>query len=92
MRDEARDDLSRRLRCARGHVQATTQMIEHGADDLAVVHQLHAVQGALAQIQVRLLRLWLSEWPQSPDGVQQIERDLYDILKRRRQHGFNARH
>lgn len=92
MRDEARDDLSRRLRCARGHVQATTQMIEHGADDLAVVHQLHAVQGALAQIQVRLLRLWLSEWPQPPDNIGQLERDLNKILKRRRQHGFSARH
>jgi DNA-binding FrmR family transcriptional regulator len=92
MRDEVRDDLDRRLRCARGHLQATAQMIEHGENDLAVVHQLHAVQGALTQIQVRLLRVWLSEWSQPPANVQQIEHELSKVLKRQRQHGFSARH
>ena len=92
MPDEARDDLNQRLKCVHGHLQATAQMIKRGEDDLVVVHQLHAVQGALAQIQIRLLRLWLSERPQPAENVQQNKHDLSMILKRRRQHGFSTRH
>ncbi len=92
MPDEARDDLNQRLKCVHGHLQATAQMIECGEDDLAVVHQLHAVQGALAQIQVRLLRVWLNERLQPPDNVRQIKRALSEILKRWRQHEYHARH
>jgi DNA-binding FrmR family transcriptional regulator len=92
MPDEARDDLNQRLKCVHGHLQATAQMIKRGEDDLAIVHQLHAVQGALTQIQIRLLRLWLSERPQPSDDVRQIKRDLSAILKRRRRHEYNSRH
>ena len=92
MPDEARDDLNQRLKCVHGHLQATAQMIKRGEDDLVVVHQLHAVQGALTQIQIRLLRVWLSERPQPSDDVRRIKRDLPEILKRWRQHGNNSRH
>lgn len=94
MSDKARADLDQRLRCVRGHLAATARMIEGSTDDLAVVHQLQAVHGALAQIQVRLLHVWLAEhadWLQQPDQIQQVERDLREILKRRRQHGCHSR-
>jgi DNA-binding FrmR family transcriptional regulator len=84
MRDETRVDLDRRLACVRGHLQATLRMIERGEGDLAVVHQLQAVRGALTQIQIRLLRVWLSECSdrmQQPDTVRQIKRELSAILK-----------
>jgi DNA-binding FrmR family transcriptional regulator len=84
MSDEIHADLNRRLACVRGHLAATIRMIELGEDDLAVVHQLQAVRGALTQIQVRLLRVWLSECSdrmQQPDTVRQIKRELSAILK-----------
>ncbi len=94
MSDEARRDLNRRLRCVHGHLAATARMIERGEDDLAVAHQLQAIRGVLAQIQVQLLRAWLSEcseWLSQPAMLEQIERDLKGILKIRRRHGFDPR-
>ncbi len=87
MYDEVRDDLDQRLKCVRGHLQATARMVECGEDDLAIAHQIQAVRGALTQIQVRLLRVWISECGQQrqqPDTLKQIERDLSAILKVRR--------
>ncbi len=87
MPDETCLDPERRLVCVRGHLAATVRMIEYGADDLAVVHQLQAIRGALTQIQVQLLRRWLAEqveWRQQPDQIRPVERDLQKILKRRR--------
>ena len=84
MHDEVRADLNRRLMCVRGHLEATARMIERGEDDLAVAHQVQAVRGALTQIQVRLLR----EWLQRPGNVQELERDLSEILQMGRRRGL----
>lgn len=84
MSDEIHADLNRRLACVRGHLAATIRMIELGEDDLAVVHQLLAVRGALNQIQVRLLRAQADIWLRESDGLQRIECDLTEILKCRR--------
>jgi DNA-binding FrmR family transcriptional regulator len=87
MSDALRADVLKRLACLRGHLHATTQMVERGDNDLAIVHQLYAVRGALTQIQVRLLRGWLAEQAerlQQPDHIQQVERDLREMAKSRR--------
>ncbi|CAG0937693.1 hypothetical protein TFLX_06642 [Thermoflexales bacterium] len=90
--DATRVDVLNRLACVRGHLNATRYMVERDDRDLVVAQQLYAVRGALAQIQIRLLRAWLSEWPRPTDDVQQIERDLPKIFKKRRQRGNNSRH
>ncbi len=95
MSDEARVDLGRRLRCVRGHLEAAARMVDRGDDDLAVAHQIQAVRGALMQIQVRLLRAWLSECNErlpQPGTVKQVERDLSAILKIRKQRRFSLHH
>ncbi len=47
--------LVRRLRSACGHLQAITRMVEEGAPCCEVLHQLHAVQGALRAVSKVLL-------------------------------------
>jgi DNA-binding FrmR family transcriptional regulator len=79
MRDRARLDLLKRLACVRGHVRATTQMIERGEDDLAVVHQLQAVCGALRQIRIRLWRMHILDWPDSSEREQHIARVVKEM-------------
>ena len=90
MCDEARIDLSRRLACVRGHLEATARMIERGEDDLVVAHQLRAVRGALVQIQVRLLRSQLDRWVDQLIEPGVIENALIEILKTQRRHEFNT--
>jgi len=92
MRDDVCADLHGRLRCVRGHLSAIARMLERGDDDLKVVHQLWAVQGALTQIQVRLLRAQLDQWAAQPIEPGMIENALIEILKMRRPHEFNVRH
>ncbi|MEE9216413.1 MAG: metal-sensitive transcriptional regulator [Anaerolineales bacterium] len=56
MLKEAQKDVIRRLRCAEGHTRGVTRMVESGADCLAVVRQINAVQGALAKVAQLVLR------------------------------------
>ena len=84
MSDAARTDMLKRLACVRGHLEATVQMVERGADDLAVAHQLRAVRGALVQIQVRLLRAQIDRWACLPIDPRTIECDLSEIMKTRK--------
>ncbi len=64
--DATRVDALNRLACVRGHLKATAQMVERGDQDLAIVHQLHAVRGALVQIQIQLLRDQFERWANQP--------------------------
>jgi DNA-binding FrmR family transcriptional regulator len=87
MRDDTCTDILKRLACTRGHLEAIVHMVERGEDDLAVAHQIQAVGGAITQIQVRLLRAWLSECNEQlpqPATHARMERDLKAILKIRK--------
>jgi DNA-binding FrmR family transcriptional regulator len=92
MRDNVCADVLKRLACVRGHLEATAQMVERGEEALTVVHQVRAIQGALTQIQVRLLRAQLDQWADQPIEPGMIENALIKILKMRRPHEFNVRH
>ena len=84
MSDATHADVLNRLACVRGHLKATTQMVERGDHDLAVVHQLHAVCGALLQIQVQLLRAQFASWANHPIDPRAFECDLEEIVKTRK--------
>ena len=43
-------DLTRRLRCAEGHLRGIVIMVEREADCKSIVHQMLAVQGALREV------------------------------------------
>jgi DNA-binding FrmR family transcriptional regulator len=84
MSDTAQADVLKRLACVRGHVEAIAQMVERGADDLAVAHQLRAVRGAMVQIQVRLLRAQIDRWANQAMASRPIASDLNAIVKIRK--------
>ena len=52
-------DLARRLSCAEGHLRAIAGMIETDADCQAVLRQMLAVQGALGEVNRRLVKHYL---------------------------------
>lgn len=54
-------DLLRRLRCAEGHLRAIAGMIETDADCQAVLQQMVAVQGALDEVNRRLVKHYLDD-------------------------------
>ena len=56
-----RADLMRRLRCAEGHLRGIAGMIEAGADCQAILRQTRAVQGALAEVNRRLVAHYLND-------------------------------
>ena len=56
-----RADLVRRLRCAEGHLRAVAGMIETDADCQAVLQQMVAVQGALCEVNRRLVKHYLDD-------------------------------
>jgi DNA-binding FrmR family transcriptional regulator len=58
---EFRADLARRLRCAEGHLRAIAGMIEIDADCQAVLQQMVAVQGALREVNRRLVKHYLED-------------------------------
>jgi DNA-binding FrmR family transcriptional regulator len=49
-------DITRRLRCAEGHLRGVAGMLERGDDCEDIVRQLMAVQGALREVNRRLLK------------------------------------
>ncbi len=54
-------DLARRLRCAEGHLRAIAGMIETDADCQAVLQQMVAVQGALCEVNRRMVKHYLDD-------------------------------
>lgn len=54
-----RADLARRLRCAEGHLRGIAAMIERGTDCESIVCQTMAVQGALREVNRRLVKHYL---------------------------------
>ena len=58
---EFKADLARRLRCAEGHLRAVAGMIETDADCQAVLRQMLAVQGALGEVNRRLVKHYLDD-------------------------------
>lgn len=56
---EFKADLARRLSCAEGHLRAIAGMIETDADCQAVLRQMLAVQGALGEVNRRLVKHYL---------------------------------
>jgi DNA-binding FrmR family transcriptional regulator len=52
---EVQQDAIRRLRCTEGHTRGVARMVESGADCVAVVRQIKAVQGALDKVAQMLL-------------------------------------
>lgn len=71
---EAQEDVIRRLRCAEGHTRGVTRMVESGADCLAVVRQINAVQGALDKVAQLVLREHLLSC--IPDSFSREDPDL----------------
>jgi DNA-binding FrmR family transcriptional regulator len=65
---EFKADLARRLRCAEGHLLAVAGMIETDADCQAVLRQMLAVQGALCEVNRRLVKHYLDDC--LPLGIQ----------------------
>ena len=65
---EFRADLVRRLRCAEGHLRAIAGMIETDADCQVVLQQMVAVQGALCEVNRRLVTHYLDDC--LPTGLQ----------------------
>ena len=74
MLKEAQEDVIRRLRCAEGHTRGVTRMVESGADCLAVVRQINAVQGALDKVAQLVLREHLLSC--LPDSFSREDPDL----------------
>jgi hypothetical protein NreA len=68
---EFKADLARRLRCAEGHLRAVAGMIETDADCQAVLRQMLAVQGALCEVNRRLVKHYLDDC--LPAGIQAID-------------------
>jgi len=58
---EFKADLARRLRCAEGHLHAIAGMIETDADCKVVLQQMVAVQGALCEVNRRLVKHYLDD-------------------------------
>ena len=56
-----RADLVRRLRCAEGHLRGIIGMFEAGADCEAALQQMLAVQGALDEVERRLVKHYLDD-------------------------------
>jgi len=65
---EFKADLARRLRCAEGHLHAIAGMIETDADCQAVLQQMRAVQGALCEVNRRLVKHYVDNC--LPAGLQ----------------------
>ena len=83
---EAKEDVIRRLRCAEGHTRGVTRMVESGADCLAVVRQINAVQGALDKVAQLVLREHLfscmsdSFSREDPDLRGELVAELADLI------------
>ena len=52
-------DLRNRLRSAEGHLGAIAEMIERGAPCADILHQTHAVRGAMSAVNRELWRAYL---------------------------------
>ncbi|MCZ7574295.1 MAG: metal-sensitive transcriptional regulator [Ardenticatenaceae bacterium] len=59
--DALRGDLVHRLRSAEGHLRGILSMVEADADCEVILHQMIAVQRALAEVNRRLLASHLSD-------------------------------
>ena len=80
---EFKADLARRLRCAEGHLHAIAGMIKTDAECQAVLQQMVAVQGALCEVNRRLVKRYLddclSTGLHTPDPVLR-ERSLEEVV------------
>ncbi len=65
---EFKVDLVRRLHCAEGHLRAIAGMIETDTDCQVVLQQMVAVQGALCEVNRRLVKHYLDDC--LPAGIQ----------------------
>jgi DNA-binding FrmR family transcriptional regulator len=52
---EAQEEAIHRLRCTEGHTRGVVRMVESGADCVAIVQQVNAIQGALNKVSQILL-------------------------------------
>ncbi len=57
MKSNQQVEITRRLRCAAGHLNAVIEMTENGQSCEKVLHQLNAVEAALQAAGFRLLML-----------------------------------
>ncbi len=58
---EFKADLARRLRCTEGHLRAVAGMIETDVECKVVLQQMVAVQGALGEVNRRLIKHYLDD-------------------------------
>ena len=65
---EFKADLVRRLRCAEGQLRAIAGMVETDADGQTILQQMLAVQGALREVNRRLVKQYLNDC--LPAGLQ----------------------
>ena len=55
MKPDPQAEITQRLRCAAGHLDAVIEMVESGKSCEALLHQLNAVQSALTVVGIKLI-------------------------------------
>ncbi len=74
------DTVVQRLRSARGHVDAVTRMVEADRSCIDVLHQLSAVQEALAGVRRRLLERHLRECLEAAVAAGEVDELVNELL------------
>lgn len=75
-------DITRRLRCAAGHLQAVIEMTEAGAPCEQVLHQLNAVRAALHVAGVKIIECQAQSCKDmilNSDSVEQRTDELHNL-------------
>lgn len=82
MRSTSKADILRRLQCVEGHTRGVHRMVAEEVDDLAVLEQVKALQGALRKVTMLLVLEHMVDLIVSNPGDQdpaQREKALADI-------------
>ncbi len=83
MRSTSKADILRRLQCVEGHTRGVHRMVAEGVDDMAVLEQVKALQGALRKVTMLMVLEYLVDLMVSNSGDQdpaQREKALADIV------------
>ena len=76
------EDITRRLRCAAGHLQAVIEMTETGAPFEQVLHQLNAVRAALHNAGIKIIECQAQSCQElilNSDSVEQRTDELHHL-------------
>lgn len=82
-------EVSRRLRCAEGHLTGVLGMVEKDQPCMQILHQIQAVQGSLKQISALLLDSHLEHCLHQVNAIgseeshQQLRTELVTLFNRK---------